>query len=265
MEGAYFKIIMNEQLEPLVSCITPTFGRFHLLKEMYWCWTNQTYENKELIIVNDQPNLTISCDDKRVKIFNYDKRFPCLGSKRNICIEKTSNDTKYILPFDDDDLFMPDHIKTLVDGFSETSFCHRTKNYRHMIIKNNSFDNVMEGNQPFFGASCFDAKIMKEIKFPENLIQGEDVRWMDSNKIKTHIISHAVPTFAYRLGMGIVHASGHKVNPNDPEAQKIIFEKIGNSVDVKSNTKHVKLVPELSGAVKLLYNSLLEKTKKGFS
>lgn len=249
--------------EPLVSCITPTFGRFHLLKEMYWCWDKQNYQNKELIIVNDQPNLVINCSDNRVKVLNFNKRFNCLGSKRNVCVDNTHLDTKYILPFDDDDLFFPDHIKTLVAGFSDGKFCHRTKNYRHMIIRNNVFEGVMEGNQPFFGASCFDAKIMKEIRFPDKYIQGEDVSWMDSNRIIPYVISHPVPTFGYRLGMGIVHASGHHIDVNNLEQQQVIYDKIHNSINLNSEIQYVELVPELASDTKVLYYDLLEKIQTG--
>lgn len=247
---------MSQNNEPLVSCITPTFGRFHLLREMYWSWNRQDYKNKELIILNDQPDLHIICDDERVRILNYTERFEGLGIKRNILLENIQEETKYIMPFDDDDLFLPKHISSLVEGLENNPKYHRSKNIDHFIIKNNDFTGVMHGNQPFFGASCFSAEKVKHLRFNDSYIMGEDVRWMDNNKLTTFVVNHP-PTFLYRLGMGIVHASGHKINSDDPIQQKNLFDKIGSSVKIKTNISTVKLTEYISPEAKMVYNKLL--------
>lgn len=245
--------------QPLVSCITPTYGRFHLLEEMYWCWLNQTYDHRELIIINDQPNLEILCDDPRVKVFNFNERFAGLGAKRNFAIEHTQDYARYIIPFDDDDLMLPNHIETLVAGFTESPGIHRTKNFRHYIARNNDFDGVMEGNFPFFGASCFEATKMKSIKFEEKYVMGEDVTWIDNHGITTHHISHPRPTFVYRQGMGIIHASGHHIDINNLEHQKQLYDRIAESIPIDSTMIQRKLVGRLDKMTHPLWEEIIRR------
>ena len=101
--------------QPLVTCITPTFGRFHLLKEMYWSWLQQDYRNKKLLILNDEPGLEIYCDNPDVTIINRKERTKGLGEKRNILWKHVHPKTKYIVTFDDDDLFWGHTIEVTVN------------------------------------------------------------------------------------------------------------------------------------------------------
>jgi len=242
--------------EPLVTCITPTYGRFKFLKEMYWTWKRQDYINKELLILNDQPDMQIICDDENVRIINVPERMVGLGAKRNMLFENIKSETKYIMPFDDDDLFLPKHISSLVQGLEDNPTYHRSKNIDHFIVKDNNYHGVMHGNYPFFGASCFNAEKVKDIKFNETFNMGEDTRWMDSNGITTFVVKHW-PTFMYRQGMNIVHASGHKIKSDDPIQQKMIYDKIGDSVFIRESIKKVKLVEEITPQSKTLYDQLL--------
>src|SRR5688572_15193909 len=72
---------------PLVSCICPTYGRppdhQHLVEEAIASFVNQTYPNKELIVLNDCPGQTLVCNAPGVRVVNVPERFPTLGDKRN--------------------------------------------------------------------------------------------------------------------------------------------------------------------------------------
>jgi glycosyltransferase involved in cell wall biosynthesis len=245
--------------KPLVSCITPTYGRAHLLPEMLWCWVNQTYKNKELIIVNDEANVVLYTNIPDVKIFNFNERFVGLGAKRNFCVDNTDPSAEFIFPFDDDDLFFPDHIESLVQGFDEEPDADITKNKRHFMAKDNCYEGIMEGTWPFFGASCFSAKAMRTYRFKENYVMGEDVSFIDMNGLKSHYISLRHPTFVYRAGMGIIHASGHRIEVENPEAQKNLYDRIGNSI-IKNEVSVEKLIePTLSPLTSTLYNDLINR------
>lgn len=241
--------------QPLVTCITPTYNRFHLLREMYWTWNRQDYENRELFILNDHPNFHISCDDPRVKIVNMPERMVGLGAKRNYLFENVNPKTKYVMPFDDDDLFLPKHISSLVEALEANPGYHRSKNIDHIMSKDNQMTGIMHGAQPFFGASCFNYEMVKDFKFNDTFIMGEDVRWMDSNGITTFVVNH-LPTFIYRLGMGIVHASGHKIVSDDPEQQQMIFDKIGAKAHKWENVKEIRLSESLTGDAAELYDRM---------
>jgi glycosyltransferase involved in cell wall biosynthesis len=248
---------------PLVSCITPTYGRIHLLQEMYWSWCQQSYPNKELIIVNDQNNLTITSTDFRVKVFNFDKRFIGLGAKRNFCVEQTSPEAKYIMPFDDDDLFLPEHISSLVDGLEKYPTFHRAKNLQHVLINDNMFKEILVGPRPFFGASCFQAHIMRHFKFKDEYVMGEDTTWLDGNGITTHFIARSTPTFLYRIGMNIIHASWHasKMDIHSQSEQVSLYNKIGNSAARFALPTTVELTANVTRGTENLYKIMLAKYK----
>lgn len=244
-------------MQPLVSCITPTYGRISFLQEMYWSWRQQEYENKELIILNDEENLIITINDPRVKIFNFNERFVGLGAKRNFCVENVSSDSEYILPFDDDDLFLPDHITSLVTGLIENPPFDRSKNFRHALIRDNCFIEILDGyNRPFFGASCFRTEVMRKFKFNEHYIMGEDTTWLDSNKISTYYISRKTPTFLYRTGMNIIHASWHKMDIRNGQQQKELYHKIGNSINKFEISTEIELNGQVSKNTEVLYKNM---------
>ena len=239
---------------PLATCITPTFGRFKFLKEMYWSWLQQDYDNKELVILNDEINLKILSDDPRVTIINTPTRLPGLGAKRNELWKSVSSETKYILPFDDDDLFLPNHIRSLVNALQENPSYERAKNRKHVMAKNNQFIEVNAKSPFFFGASCFDYKKVKEYRFDEMLVEGEDLEWMKRHNIKTFTVDSIPPTFIYRQGMGIVHASGEGISIHNPLKQQWLYDKIGKQINTSAQTNTVILTAEVSPTSLLLWD-----------
>lgn len=241
---------------PLVSCITPTFNRFNLLRETYWCWNNQTYPNKELIIVNDEKNFVITCKDPRVKIINLDTRFNSLGSKRNFCVEQTSPKAMFIAPIDDDDLFYPDHLSTLIEGFSKNPNAHRVKNARHYGAKDNKLFTVYGLQSPFFGASCFTAEFLRNNKFDEKLTMGEDTKLMNSTDMITQIVDTKRPKFIYRQGMGVVHASGNSGLLAENKQQQL-FDMIGKAARNHRQKITVELDAHICASSKKLYDECL--------
>ena len=93
--------------QPLISCLCVTRDRVQLLKRSLTCFLDQTYINKELVIVYDD-------DDVSTKIFlNQDlddtiKKFEVknsncltLGERRNLAIQRCGGE--YFCQWDDDD------------------------------------------------------------------------------------------------------------------------------------------------------------------
>lgn len=93
----------------VISCICPTYNRIatqpHLLEEAVGCFLSQTYENKELVILNDNPLQTILCEHPQIRIINHPMRFATLGEKYNYAIEQANGE--FICPWEDDDLSLP--------------------------------------------------------------------------------------------------------------------------------------------------------------
>jgi glycosyltransferase involved in cell wall biosynthesis len=100
-----------DKTAPLVSCILATGNRRQFLKQAINYFQRQTYENKELIIIDDgEPSAAalVPCD-KRIKYVRLDSRLN-LGSKLNIGIENCAGEI--IQKLDDDDYYHPEFLNT---------------------------------------------------------------------------------------------------------------------------------------------------------
>ncbi len=108
---------------PLVSVIIPTFNRPHLLKEAVQSVLDQTYRNLEAIVVNDAGvdvrALVESYGDPRLR-YHSNHRRSGLASARNQALSLASG--KYIAYLDDDDIYYPSHVETLVEALEGSDY-----------------------------------------------------------------------------------------------------------------------------------------------
>lgn len=115
--------IENYDKLPKISVILPTYNRASLLPRAIKSVLNQTFENIELVIVNDA---STDNTDEVIKSFN-DKRIVYIKHKENkgpFAALNTGFDTvkgKYVIGLPDDDEFLPDALKTIADKFDELS------------------------------------------------------------------------------------------------------------------------------------------------
>ena len=106
-----------------VSCISPTTPERHLFHEvaLYRCFNAQTHHDLELIVVDTgtvpSPFFTSpSFSDDRVT-YLYQRQHQTIGEKRNLAIQHATGDI--ICHFDDDDLYAPEYIATMVAAMEE--------------------------------------------------------------------------------------------------------------------------------------------------
>ena len=102
---------------PLVSCVIPTYNRAEFVKRAIDSVLNQTYENIEVIVVDDgsQDNtreVVLSIKDKRVRYIRLHRNFG-VSFARNIGIENSTGD--FIAFLDSDDYFLPEKIEKQVE------------------------------------------------------------------------------------------------------------------------------------------------------
>lgn len=112
---------MEEQ--SLVSIILPTFNRENLVSRAIFSVINQSYENWELIIVDDcseDNSITVIerfLKDNRLKLIRNKKNLGGSGS-RNVGIEYSKGD--FITFLDSDDEYLPDKVKLQVNLFKNS-------------------------------------------------------------------------------------------------------------------------------------------------
>lgn len=106
---------------PKISCQCITYGRPELLNEAVESFLRQDYiGEKELIILNDQPELKIISNIDNVKVYNLDERVSSIGEKRNICVSYCDGDI--IFPWDDDDISLPWRISFSLENMKNKNY-----------------------------------------------------------------------------------------------------------------------------------------------
>jgi GT2 family glycosyltransferase/spore maturation protein CgeB len=114
----------SPQHECMVSVIVPTHNRPDMLVEALRSILNQTYQDFEIIVVNDAGSDVTEI----INLLNKDNKITYVKHNRNRGLAAARNTGlklargKYIAYLDDDDVFYPQHLKTLVD-FLETHPC----------------------------------------------------------------------------------------------------------------------------------------------
>lgn len=105
---------------PEVSVIVPTFNRPNMLSNAIQSILNQTFQNFEVIIVNDAgedvASVVGSFNDERLRYVSH-SRNKGLAATRNTGIRNAKG--KYIAYLDDDDVFLPNHLETIVNFFEK--------------------------------------------------------------------------------------------------------------------------------------------------
>jgi len=186
----------------LASFVCVTYKRPTLLNELLYCFLAQDYENKELIIINDEENVDYFYNDSRVKIFNIKKRFASLGEKRNFSRGLTNGDFMFIT--DDDDIYYSNHISSLLK--------HHLNNPEFDIVCNKKAhysewnENISEcGISVASNGACIKKDYWSNNSFPNDKSCGEDQEFIQNAKILS--VSDDI-TYHIRWGFNIYHISG---------------------------------------------------------
>lgn len=108
---------------PLVSCLMVTRGKLFPARLAIACFQYQTYENRELIIVVDDPTCElipyVTClNDDRIRLVLVSAGARTLGELRNISVASARGE--YVCQWDDDDLYAPERIQTQLAALLST-------------------------------------------------------------------------------------------------------------------------------------------------
>lgn len=211
---------------PLVTVVIPMFNAFPFIVEMLECMEKQTYNNWELIIVDDgSTDESVSTvngfveKDPRIKLIKRPENRKKGGNTcRNIGLENARGE--YIIWFDADDLIAPYCLEQRVEfmernlaidfavsrllGFNNVPYDNMTRAYGFSF--NGNIVNRFIGNNPFFvivtNIYRRSALNVHNIRWDEDLKSHQDV---DMNlecfckKLKFKLISDNRPTYFWRL------------------------------------------------------------------
>lgn len=105
-----------------ITAFCPTLNRPELLGRMIKCFEHQTYQNRELVILDDSGQYENQSGD-RWHLISVPRRFRSLGEKNNAAIAMASADTEAYAKADDDDIYMPWWLEALVEGLQRGQIC----------------------------------------------------------------------------------------------------------------------------------------------
>lgn len=122
LENKERKVVPTESRQPtqrpLVSVIVPTYNRPEMLVGAIRSILNQTYPEVEILVVNDAgidvEGILTFLNQKRTITYVKHDRNRGLAAARNTGLKLARG--KYIAYLDDDDIYFPDHLETLVSG-----------------------------------------------------------------------------------------------------------------------------------------------------
>mgnify|MGYP000353681217 CR=1 FL=1 len=120
------RMIGNNQNKtgPLVSVLLPTFNRPRYLHKALASALQQRYRNIQVIVINDGgqdvSDVVGSFNDARVVYIDRKENRGKAFSLNEALMQARG---KYIAYLDDDDLFLPNHIETLVDILENKTDC----------------------------------------------------------------------------------------------------------------------------------------------
>ena len=169
--------VRNNRDDPMVSVIIPTYNRPQLLNEALASVAQQTYRDLEVIVVNDggvSVQDIIDRQDKEIDIIyieHQEKRGP--AAARNSALRKARG--KYIAYLDDDDIFYPNHLETLINYLEGTGYSVAYSDSMQAFKKLDGPVSQIVTKKPAFGQNFDKNRLLVENYIPViNVVHRRD-------------------------------------------------------------------------------------------
>ena len=201
--------------EPLVSIITPTYNSEEFIEETIQSITNQTYQNWELIIVDDNSHdSTMQILNKwrkkeaRIRIISLDENRGAAFT-RNIAIKNASG--RYISFLDSDDLWLPEKLEVQIAFMLENNVTLSFSSY-YQISENGIDSNVIIRASPktnyrimlrnnYIGCltAIYDTKKIGKVYMPSIRKRQDWALWLKILKMTDYAFGVDLPLAKYRI------------------------------------------------------------------
>lgn len=200
--------------------VVPTFGRVSFLNRVLASFLSQDYDDKDLLIINDDPNVQILCDHKNVFCINLNKKV-LVPIKRNI--GAAFGDYDIIFPFDDDDIFLPKRISNHIATFQEDCNIDAYINMVCYIIDDNKFFHGRSGPSTVAYKKSAWAKVGG---YTSPVNYGEDTEFIDKlfKLNMRNVEDYDNMDYIYNFSGINYHATSHSDNYIINEAQTELEE-----------------------------------------
>ncbi|MBU3942563.1 glycosyltransferase [Patescibacteria group bacterium] len=170
---------------PKISIIIPTYKRSHLIGRAIQSILNQTYQDFEIVIIDDSPNddtekVVKKINDERVRYIRNEQKTN-IPAARNKGVRESNPDSKYIAFLDDDDEWLPLFLEKTVERIEEKNDLAFVTTYSELRTYDGKKLPKVHGKldewwRTGFGSGCL---VRKEIFTKENLWFDEEMFFED--------------------------------------------------------------------------------------
>lgn len=172
------RVVLGKKPKITVCCVT--YRRPHLLAKLIHSFENQTYDNREMLILDDSGELA-EAEGHGWRLISSPDRSPTLGAKRNRLAQMVSADTHAIVPWDDDDLACPWALEAIAAGLargdwvrpSQALVLHRDGKTLLPITTHSAADQTDKAFHPAWGYTV--GAFWGAGGYPEDASLGEDL------------------------------------------------------------------------------------------
>jgi glycosyltransferase involved in cell wall biosynthesis len=187
----------------MISVVTLTYKRKHILEEAIQSYLNQDYTGEsEMVIINDCSDVEYIFDHPNIRIINCRERFPSIGKKLEFGFKQTLGN--YVYRLDDDDLLTPWALSIVNQYIKQNPDNDIYRCAHHYFFVNNNFDNL---SSSINNGNCYSKEFINRIEFP-NTSGNEDDKITFWNNAKIYNGDVGKYSMIYRWGMSTYHISG---------------------------------------------------------
>lgn len=255
-----FKRVKPDEPRPTVSVIVPTFNRSKMLERALKSITKQTFQDYEIIVVNDfgLPVEKVVNEFDKARLINHEANKGLSGS-RNTGIKASRG--KYITFLDDDDVISPNSFEVLVKAMEEGATLAYSDYYvwknEDEVIKAPSFDyepSVLARRNIFAVHCSMTRRELFELElFDENLISHEDYdMWL---RLSQYVNFVHVPQYTAYYS---IRADSGQISSQDYHAKYLQIVRQKNAQIIKMHSESVQV------AAPVYENNMPVKVKRYF-
>jgi len=244
------------------SIITPTYNRAHTIKRAIDSMRNQTYDNWEMIIIDDGSTdnteeivKNIQQKDNRIKYIKA-KQNGGVGKARNLGFKNISNDTDWIGFLDSDDILVEDALEMMVKKIKEyPNIKHFAFSTRYENAKSGCkipHDNYIGGYESVLGKNSevegeFNTLLHKSIiddgfRFEESVNGYEWIAWLRLAKSGVKILYTTTTTTRIYItdGESLIRTSNKskRFYENSKKGLEIILNEFGEDLKIVNKKKY---------------------------
>lgn len=230
--------------------IMPTYGRIPFLPRALASFLSQTYDDKELVIINDDANITITCSYSKVTCINLTKKI-LIGQKKNLATNLGYHDL--YIPHDDDDVFLPNRIEQCVKVHKEHPEINYYWNQKAYLLYGDDFyiDNNTINAMSYTRKGWFEAG-----GYAHPVNSGEDKEFAEKMPRKLIVSDESIVDYVYQYGGVNYHLTYEK----DATIEQIANRQLMN---MGLHGKKYEIQPDFDEYKKFVQmHEIYQKTKK---